>query len=130
MCGVRKCPGEPKFLHPYSINGSAITNRNNYKHEGVLISSDLIWGDHHDLVIPRAYKSLGILCRTYQNVSSIARKKILYLSLVRSQLMYCSPIWHPNLIKDILKLEKVQRRATKFIIRQYTSDYSSRGSDL
>ena len=77
------------------------------------MSSDLTWGNHHDLIIRRAYKLLAIPQRTYQNVSSVAGKKMLYLSMVHSQLMYCSPIWRLNLIKDILKFEKVQRHATK-----------------
>ena len=48
------------------------------------MSSDLTWGDHHGLIIHRAHKSLGILRGTYQNVRSIAGKKILHLWLVRS----------------------------------------------
>ncbi len=38
---------------------SAITNRNIYKDQGVLMSSDLTWDDDHDLIC-RAYKLLGI----------------------------------------------------------------------
>ena len=40
--------------------------------------------------------------------------------------MYCSPLWRPYLIQDILLLEKVQCRATKIILNDYTSDYKSR----
>ena len=28
-------------------------------------------------------------------------QKLLYLSLIRSRILYCSPVWHPHLIKDI-----------------------------
>ena len=46
-------------------------------------------------------------------------KKKLYLTLVRSQVSYCSPVWRPHLSKDILLLEQVQRRSTKFILNDY-----------
>ena len=50
----------------------------------------------------------------------------LYLTLVRSQLMYCTPIWRPYLQKDIQNIERIQRRATKFILNDYDSNYKTR----
>ena len=50
----------------------------------------------------------------------------LYVSLVRSQLLYCTQIWRPRLMKDILNIERVQRRATKYILNDYTSSYKTR----
>ena len=50
----------------------------------------------------------------------------LYLTLVRSQLMYCTPIWRPYLQKDIQNIERIQRRATKFILNNYDSNYKTR----
>ena len=35
-------------------------------------------------------------------------------------------IWRPHLRKDVLVLEKIQRRATKFILNDYSSDYKQR----
>ena len=57
-------------------------------------------------------------------------KKTSYLTLVRPKLSYCSPLWRPFLIKDILLLERVQRRATKFILDDYSMDYKSRLTNL
>ena len=47
---------------------------------------------------------------------------------MRSQLSmtYCSPVWRPHLIKDIISLENVQRRATKFILNDFSSNYKLR----
>ena len=41
-----------------------------------------------------------------------------------------SPVWRAQLVKDILRLEKVQRRATKYILNDYTADYRSRLQSL
>ena len=51
---------------------------------------------------------------------------LLYLSLVRPHLLYCSPLWHPHLIVHIKSLESVQRRATKFILSDSTASYRDR----
>jgi len=48
-----------------------------------------------------------------------------YISLVHSQLLYCSQIWRPVLIKDIQSLEQIHCRATKFILNDYYTDYKS-----
>jgi hypothetical protein len=57
-------------------------------------------------------------------------KRVLYITLVRSKLLYCSPIWRPHLLRDIKALENVQRRATKFILNNYVSNYRLRLLDL
>ena len=53
-------------------------------------------------------------------------RKRLYISLVRSQILYCSQVWRPYLIKNINMLERIQRRATKRILNDYQSSYRSR----
>ena len=92
---------------------------------GIIFSSILSWSLHYDPISAMAYRKLGLIRRAF--FSSICRKKWKApLSLVRSQLTYCSQIWGPYLIKNITLLEKIQRQATKFILKDHSSDYWSR----
>ncbi len=116
----------PSHSTTYHINGIDIRTESLHRDLGVMIASDQSWSGHIDCIVTRAYKILGILRHTFGSVNGINEKKILYLSLVRSQLVYCSAIWRPNLLKDIKKLEQVQRRATKFILGDYNSNYKQR----
>ena len=52
------------------------------------------------------------------------------MTLVRSILTYCSPVWRPYLLTDINSLERIQRRATKYVLNDYTNDYKSRLMNL
>ena len=45
---------------------------------------------------------------------------------MRSKLIYCSQIWRPHFLKDIITLEKIQRRATKYLLNDFSSSYKSR----
>ncbi len=53
-------------------------------------------------------------------------RKGLYISLVRSKLTYCSQLWRPRLMKDIIRLENVQRQASKFMLSDFSSNYTAR----
>ena len=50
----------------------------------------------------------------------------IYISLVWSNLAYCSQLWMPVLAKDIQSLEQFQCGATKYILQDYSLDYESR----
>ena len=69
---------------------------------------------------------LGLIRRSFSSGLDTKAKKNLYILLVRSQLSYGSQIWRPHLVKDIIMLERIQRRATKYILNDYKSDYKHR----
>jgi hypothetical protein len=69
---------------------------------------------------------LGLLRRVFSSSMAESAKRSLYISLVRSQLLYCSPVWHPYLLADVKCLELLQRRATKFIVNDTSMDYRNR----
>ena len=90
------------------------------------ISDNLSWENHYKHITSKAYRYLGLLRRAFSNCHSVKAKKTLYITLVRSQLTYCSQLWNPYLIKDTITLEKIQRQATKFILKDYESSYHTR----
>ena len=62
-------------------------------------------------------KANGVLASTRRTFKYINKDSfpILYKSLVRPHLEYCSSIWSPYMVKDIKLTESVQRRATKSV---------------
>ena len=112
--------------HQYLINELPISASNQQRDLGIIISSDLSWSCHISKIVSKAYKILGLLRRTFCSSNDITTKKRLYISLVRSQLMYGSQIWRPLLVKDMKLIESLQCRATKYILNDFTSGYRSR----
>ena len=93
----------------YHLNGSEIPAVDHCRDLGVVFSSNLSWSLHYDSISAKAYRQLGLIRRTFSSSLPIRVKKLLYLSLVRSQITYCSQLWRPYLIKDIVFLEKIKR---------------------
>ena len=121
----KKCSVVPVILS-YSVNNIIISTAGSQKDLGVIMSSDMQWRSHYLFIIPRAYRMLGLIRRVFSSSTDVYTKRCLYLSLVRSKLLYCSPVWRPQYLVDIRSLETVQRRASKFIISNYAMDYRDR----
>ena len=119
---------DPPFNINYYINGFELPSTLIHKDLGLMVSHDLSWHTHYDIdyLASRAYKTIGVLRRNFSSTDSISKKKLQYISVVRSQLTYCSQIWKHYLIKDIVKLENIQRKATKYILNNYSINYKSR----
>ena len=82
------------------------------------------WRCHYTLITLRAYKMFGLTRHTFDLVIDV--KQRFYLSLIRSHLLYCSPLWRSQLLVDIKNIETVQRRATKYITGNPSLDYRER----
>ena len=114
------------ITYNYFISGKQLPSKSIVRDLGVIVSANCQWSSHYQMIVSKAYKMLGMLRRMFSSSIAISAKRSLYLSLVRSQLLYCSPLWHPHLLTDIKCLETVQRRATRFIVNDVTMDYKDR----
>ena len=127
-CFVRFCrhPVSEYDCDLYHLDGSPIQAKNTNKDPGVIFCSNLSWSKHTEYITSKAYRILFLIQRTFSITSPTLTKKKLYQSLVLPILTYCSPVWRPFLLQDITALEKVQRRATKYIVNDSSLNYKDR----
>ena len=90
---------------------------NEFRDLGITTDQRLSWNLHIDKVVAKANWMLGLIKRTCRDFDDCKTLRTFYCALVRSNLEYCFLIWSPYTKKSIEKLEKVQRRATKFILK-------------
>ena len=88
----------------YQVNNHPLASVVKHKDLGVTMCANLLWSEHIKLITAKAYRSFHLIRRTFSSPSPSLRLH-LYLSLVRSQLCYCSQLWRPRLLKDITCLE-------------------------
>ena len=115
-------PDKCKTLHlgfnnkqkQYYIKNQPIKSVPFEKDLGVYTTQDLKQHKQVAELVKRANRMLGMIKRaiTCKNIPNIMSY---YKTLVRPILDYASAVWNPYHKKDIEKLEKVQRRATKLI---------------
>jgi hypothetical protein len=102
--------------HPCSIKGKELAPIPAEKDLGIWIASDLIWSKHVLDRCARANKLLGFVKRCSGEISDARTPRTLYLSLVRSVFGYSSQVCSPQTVTLIQRMERVQRRATKYIL--------------
>ena len=92
---------------------------------GVFVSSDLKPSAHVAKIAAKANARVGLIKRTFTYMDREIFTS-LYTTLVRPILDYGVQCWSPYLVKDINKLEQVQRRATLLVPECSTLCYEER----
>ena len=98
----------------YTLGQEQLSVVDSYPYLGVTISSDLRWHKHVDSVSAKATRTLNFVRRNiYRCLPDV--KSLAYTSLIRPHLEFASAAWDPYTTRDINQLDKVQRRAARFI---------------
>jgi hypothetical protein len=100
----------------YFMNDAPLASIKHERDLGVWIYSDLTLNKHVNEQCAQANKILSYIRRNTRTIDSIKTRRTIYLSLVRSHLGYATQVWTLQSIELLLKLEKTQRRATKYIL--------------
>ena len=85
---------------------------------GVIVNNTLSWEKPPQL--------LGLLKRTCPLLTDVSVRRTLYLSLVKSQLCFGTQVLSPSQHYLKAKIERVQRRATRWILRTRVGEFSYR----
>jgi hypothetical protein len=121
--------GRRNKKYDYQMDNNTINAAAEEKDLGVIIDTDLKFSKQIAVCVKNANRVLGFINRHFEYKS---RSIILplYKALVRPHLEYNVQLWSPFLKKDIDKMERIQRRATKMIPELRNKSYEERLKDL
>jgi hypothetical protein len=103
----------------YSLNHELVTLNSSQMDLGIIISNNLKWSPHITNIVSKANQMLGF----FSSLTDMKCRRSLYLmGLVRAHLCYGSELWAPqSTSKDLLRIESVQRWASKYVLEDYHS---------
>ena len=105
----------------YNLNYHSLSTSAQHSYLGILLDNKLSWSSHTKHIITKANKTLNFLKRNLNSCSSSVKASA-YLTLVRPSMEYAAAVWDPYHHNDILQLEKVQRRAARWVLNDYNID--------
>ena len=109
----------------YEMGGKELNSVEQERDLGVIIHQNGKSSAQCSVAAMKANQVLGMIKRNikWKNMGVMVR---LYKALVRPRIEYCVQAWNPNLEKDKILLERVQRRATKMIVGLGNMSYEER----
>ena len=95
---ISKCvvlsKGEANSSVLYHLNNQQLRNVNSHPYLGIELQHDLKWTNHHEKILSKANRSLGMLRRVLKDADTQTRK-IAFITLIRPVLEYGCMIFDP-----------------------------------
>ena len=113
-CGVLEF-SSLNLTNTYKLLGENLKIVQSERDLGLVINSDFSCKQHIVSIISRAMKLYGWLVRNLVTRQYIIKIR-LYKAIIRPTLEYATTVWSPSRIAQIVQVEKVQRKFTKFAL--------------
>ena len=107
----------------YTMENKNLTAIQSHSYLGIELQQDFKWTKQIENTTFKAQRTLNTLKRNLKQASSTVRSQA-YKTLVRPQLEYASAVWDPHTKTDIDKIDKIQKRAARWTLSDY-SRYTS-----
>lgn len=105
-------------LTDYTLSNQPLKEVKEYKYLGVTLTNNLSWNSHIKQVSSAAFRKLCMLRHKLKDAPTKV-KFLAYQSLILPKLEYACVAWDPYTKTNIDALEKIQRRAVRFIYSLY-----------
>ena len=115
--------------YDYYLGHVDLQRVNEEKDLGVMITGKLTWKTQVLMVTAKANKLLGLFRRTRLMLTDVKVRRSLYLALVKSQMSHATEVWSPSHSTLKQKAERVQRRATRWILQLKQGGVPQRETD-
>lgn len=126
-CNLVRFTKKKQFLQAdYFLGSTEISAVSTYKYLGVIFSTDLSWNTHVNYIAAKASRTLNFLRRNFKD-APVKLKETLYISSVRPILEYACAAWDPHTKLNVEELERVQKRAARFVSGDYNFQKRSSG---
>ena len=114
----------PFVQHSYMLGDDALDVVDSETDLGVEVTSTLNWTKQCEKLYIRAKQRLGMIKRNAYFVTDPVKRRLLAISLIRSQFEHCSIISRPTTTTMTNKLEKTQKAYIKWILHEENVSYA------
>ena len=114
-----------KFEFSYKLHNTILEQSDNECDLGVTVSTNLKWNRQHSIITGKAAQKLGLVKRVCSFTLDKLSRKILFLSIVRSQFEHCSVVWAPTTATQLSYFERILKRGIKWIFNENYKLYSN-----
>ena len=129
-CQVMSITNKTKPLnHTYNIHDTPLQPTKTAKYLGITIDNKLTFNNHISEISSKASSTLAFISRNFYKCP-IKTKQQCIKTLVHPILNYGASIWDPHTQNNIHKLEKVNKRAARFVTGNYTLEHGQTEKNL
>ena len=109
----------------YNFGSFDLPNSHKICDLGISYNNKINFREHMDTIVSKAYQRSYLIFKSFVSRNPNFLKQA-FITYVRPLLEYCTQVWSPYLIKDISKIESVQRYFTRKLFPRNTTNYPER----
>ncbi len=118
-CSVLTVTKKKKIIfHHYKIYRVELAHVNRQAYLELEFASDLSWGPHIQKITSKASRNLNMIGKNISNAPQVIKEQA-YKTFIRPSVEYAHTIWDPYQQNHINQVERIQRKAVRYVTSNY-----------